>query len=205
MLVTALFVSVSPQAVIYSMCVCMFEQAVFDGEKLALPWRYDGLKVVSYGNLMLELKSENGYTLSFNPQSNEFTIMLPSSTAISQTAGLCGNNNTEPYLLIKTTSISPETHFYFTQAPVGRRRLMTSPYGMAAQQQISRLSSLTGRLPRMVVCVYRDRGQCVHPEQHRNVRPCARRCLCRAMIIYPSKRTSPGVRSSHVWIQMCAS
>lgn len=64
---------------------------MFDGEELALPWRYNGLEVVSYGGVMLQLKSENGYTLSFTLQSNEFTISLPSSTTISHTAGLCGN------------------------------------------------------------------------------------------------------------------
>ncbi|XP_075998087.1 von Willebrand factor [Genypterus blacodes] len=64
--------------------------AVFDGEELGLPWRYDGLEVVSYGSVMLQLKSENSYTLSFTLQSNEFTLTVPSSTATSQTAGLCG-------------------------------------------------------------------------------------------------------------------
>ncbi|KAF7670343.1 hypothetical protein LDENG_00018730 [Lucifuga dentata] len=64
--------------------------AVFDKEDLALPWRYGGLEVVSYGGIMLQLKLENAYILAFTPQSNEFTITLLSSSTTSHTAGLCG-------------------------------------------------------------------------------------------------------------------
>lgn len=71
--------------------VCVFEQAVLDGEVLSLPWRFGGLEVVRYGGVMLQLRSEHGYVLAFTPQSNEFTITLLSSTADSHTAGLCGN------------------------------------------------------------------------------------------------------------------
>lgn len=71
--------------------MCLFEQAVIDREELALPWRFAGLELVRYGGVMLQLKSDHGYVLSFTPQSNEFTIRLLSSTTTGHTAGLCGN------------------------------------------------------------------------------------------------------------------
>eukprot|EP00064_Thunnus_orientalis_P004368 superscaffoldBa00000394_g4379 len=64
--------------------------ASIDQEELALPWRYAGLEVVRYGGVMLQLKSDHGYVLTFTPQSNEFTITLLSSTTSGHTAGLCG-------------------------------------------------------------------------------------------------------------------
>lgn len=72
-----------------------FEQAVIDKEDLALPWRYAGLELVRYGGVMLQLRSDHGYVVTFTPQSNEFTITLSSSTNTGLTAGLCGNNNTD--------------------------------------------------------------------------------------------------------------
>uniref|UniRef100_A0A665VPY0 von Willebrand factor n=1 Tax=Echeneis naucrates TaxID=173247 RepID=A0A665VPY0_ECHNA len=65
-------------------------RAMIDQEELALPWRYGGLELVRYGGVMLQLKSNHGYVLTFTPQSNEFTITLLSSTATDPTAGLCG-------------------------------------------------------------------------------------------------------------------
>uniref|UniRef100_A0A4W6D782 von Willebrand factor n=1 Tax=Lates calcarifer TaxID=8187 RepID=A0A4W6D782_LATCA len=59
---------------------------------LALPWRYAGLELVRYGGVMLQLKSDHGYVLTFTPQSNEFTITLLSSSTTGHTAGLCGNS-----------------------------------------------------------------------------------------------------------------
>ncbi|XP_060891247.1 von Willebrand factor [Labrus mixtus] len=64
--------------------------AVINREELALPWRYAGLELVRYGGVMLQLKSDHGYVLTFTPQSNEFTITLLSSTTTSQFSGLCG-------------------------------------------------------------------------------------------------------------------
>ncbi|XP_047452758.1 von Willebrand factor [Mugil cephalus] len=64
--------------------------ALIDREELALPWRYAGLELVRYGGVMLQLKSNHGYVLTFTPQSNEFTITLLSSTTTGLTAGLCG-------------------------------------------------------------------------------------------------------------------
>ncbi|XP_076589526.1 von Willebrand factor [Chaetodon auriga] len=64
--------------------------AVIDKEDLALPWQHAGLELVRYGGVMLQLKSDHGYVLTFTPQSNEFTITLPSSTSTGHTAGLCG-------------------------------------------------------------------------------------------------------------------
>lgn len=65
-------------------------QATIDGEEIALPWRYAGLELVRYGGVMLQLKAERDYVLSFTPQSNEFTITVPSSANTGNTAGLCG-------------------------------------------------------------------------------------------------------------------
>lgn len=74
--------------------VCVFEQAMIDKETLALPWKYAGLELVRYGGVMLQLKSEHGYVLTFTPQSNEFTITVSSAAATGHTAGLCGSINT---------------------------------------------------------------------------------------------------------------
>uniref|UniRef100_H3DPH5 von Willebrand factor n=1 Tax=Tetraodon nigroviridis TaxID=99883 RepID=H3DPH5_TETNG len=64
--------------------------ATINGEEIALPWRYAGLELVCYGGVMLLLKAEQDYVLSFTPQSNEFTITVPSSANLGHTAGLCG-------------------------------------------------------------------------------------------------------------------
>lgn len=64
-----------------------------DQEDLALPWRHAGMELLRYGGVMLQLKSDHGYVLTFTPQSNEFTIRLSSSVSASHTAGLCGNVN----------------------------------------------------------------------------------------------------------------
>ncbi|XP_023259719.1 von Willebrand factor isoform X2 [Seriola lalandi dorsalis] len=65
-------------------------KAFIDQEELSLPWRYGGLELVRYGGMMLQLKSDHGYVLTFTPQSNEFTITLMSSSTSGHTAGLCG-------------------------------------------------------------------------------------------------------------------
>lgn len=80
------------------MCIFLFDQVVIDQEELSLPWRYAGLELVRYGGVMLQLKSDHGYILTFTPQSNEFTITQLSSTTTGLTAGLCGNINTDPFL-----------------------------------------------------------------------------------------------------------
>ncbi|XP_068596007.1 von Willebrand factor [Brachionichthys hirsutus] len=64
--------------------------AVVDQEERSLPWRNAGMELLRYGGVMLQLKSDHGYVLTFTPQSNEFTITLPSSSAAGHTAGLCG-------------------------------------------------------------------------------------------------------------------
>lgn len=76
-------------------------QAVFDGEELAFPWRHGGLELVRFGGVMLQLKSDNGYVLSFTPQSNEFTITMLDSSNSSYTAGLCGKTNNENTFFFK--------------------------------------------------------------------------------------------------------
>ncbi|KAI4826035.1 hypothetical protein KUCAC02_021691 [Chaenocephalus aceratus] len=72
--------------------------AVIDREELTLPWRFAGLELVRYGGVMLQLKSDHGYVLTFTPQSNEFTITLLSSTTSGHTAGLCARPLTSPPL-----------------------------------------------------------------------------------------------------------
>ncbi|KAM8861778.1 von Willebrand factor [Synchiropus picturatus] len=64
---------------------------VFIGEeKLSLPWRHDGLELVCFGGVMLQLKIDDSYILSFTPQSNEFTITLHGSATARHSSGLCG-------------------------------------------------------------------------------------------------------------------
>lgn len=75
----------------------LHKQAMIGREELALPWRHSGLEVVRYGGVMLQLKSDQGYVLTFTPQSNEFTITLLSSETSGHTAGLCGNRTGEPF------------------------------------------------------------------------------------------------------------
>lgn len=111
----------------------LFEQAVIDREELALPWQHAGLELVRYGGVMLQLKSDHGYVLTFTPQSNEFTITLPSSTSTGHTAGLCGNINTDPFiqkvylfLFASISTLSPSSDHCslsvsFFQVPVVRR------------------------------------------------------------------------------------
>ncbi|XP_072290554.1 von Willebrand factor [Eucyclogobius newberryi] len=64
--------------------------AVMGRENLALPWTHAGLELVRYGGIMLQLRSDHGYTLTFTPQSNEFTISVHGSNTAGPTAGLCG-------------------------------------------------------------------------------------------------------------------
>ncbi|KAM3608632.1 uncharacterized protein V6R79_002011 [Siganus canaliculatus] len=65
--------------------------AVFDQEDLSLPWRHAGLELVRYGGVMLQLRSDHGYVLTFTPKSNEFTITLSNIATTGNTAGLCGS------------------------------------------------------------------------------------------------------------------
>ncbi|XP_077591325.1 von Willebrand factor isoform X2 [Stigmatopora nigra] len=59
-------------------------------QQISLPWRHEGLELVHYGGMMLQLKSDIGYVLTFTPQSNEFTITLLNASIGSHAAGLCG-------------------------------------------------------------------------------------------------------------------
>ncbi|XP_057693186.1 von Willebrand factor [Corythoichthys intestinalis] len=59
-------------------------------QEISLPWRHAGLELARYGGMMLQLKSDLGYVLTFTPQSNEFTITLHNSSISGHTAGLCG-------------------------------------------------------------------------------------------------------------------
>ncbi|CAL9695336.1 unnamed protein product [Knipowitschia caucasica] len=64
--------------------------AVMGTEELALPWTHGGLELLRFGGIMLQLRSDHGYTLTFTPQSNEFTISVQGSGTVGPTAGLCG-------------------------------------------------------------------------------------------------------------------
>ncbi|KAG7216081.1 hypothetical protein INR49_007833 [Caranx melampygus] len=83
--------------------------AVIDREELALPWRFGGLELVRYGGVMLQLKSDHGYVLTFTPQSNEFTITLMSSSTTGHTAGLCGACGEEKADVLTLRNGSPTT------------------------------------------------------------------------------------------------
>ncbi|MED6267407.1 hypothetical protein CHARACLAT_011798, partial [Characodon lateralis] len=98
--------------------------AVIDREELALPWRHAGLEVVCYGGVMLQLKSDQGYVLTFTPQSNEFTITLLSSETSGHTAGLCGACGEEKVNVLSlrngdTTTDQPAFISDWTVAPDG--------------------------------------------------------------------------------------
>lgn len=182
---------------------------MIDREELALPWRFGGLELVRYGGVMLQLKSDHGYVLTFTPQSNEFTITLMSSSTTGHTAGLCGNRN---QILISfyqsnntAAAVMDDCCAFFLQAPVARRRLMSSLCVMAARPPTSLPSSQTGPRLQTGVCVCPDGRPCVCPEQRWDVRPCAPKCLNRAMSTSPSRCSWPSARSRRVRSQMCAS
>ncbi|XP_019745937.1 von Willebrand factor isoform X2 [Hippocampus comes] len=59
-------------------------------EEVLLPWRQAGLELVRFGGVMLQLKTDQGYLLTFTPQRNEFTITLLNPSVSGNTAGLCG-------------------------------------------------------------------------------------------------------------------
>ncbi|XP_062861316.1 von Willebrand factor [Trichomycterus rosablanca] len=62
-----------------------------DGVVTAVPFRQGGLAVTQIGALLHQLRSErHGFTLSFTPHSNEFTITMD-LTVITNTTGICGS------------------------------------------------------------------------------------------------------------------
>lgn len=187
------------------------EQATIDGEEIALPWRNAGLELVRYGGVMLQLKSERDYVLSFTPQSNEFTITLPSSANMGHTAGLCGNTfmqNIPDHLHFSAQCLSSNIRCLppsFIQAPAETINSMSFLYAMAAQPQTSLGLSQTGLTIRMAQCAYRQRGQCVLLGQPWDVRPFALRFSNHATHTYLSRCSLPSVRSRRVSRQMCVS
>ncbi|KAJ8002410.1 hypothetical protein DPEC_G00158600 [Dallia pectoralis] len=61
-----------------------------NGTPVSVPYRSSQVEVMRFGEVMFQLKSvEPRYILAFTPQSNEFTLTLPSSST-NHTAGLCG-------------------------------------------------------------------------------------------------------------------
>lgn len=160
---------------------------------------------------MLQLKSERDYVLSFTPQSNEFTITVPSSANMGHTAGLCGNTflqNIPDHLHFLAQCLSANICCLppsFTQDSAERINSMSFLYVMAAQPQTSLGLSQTGLTIKMAQCAYRQRGQCVLLGQPWDVRPFALRFSSHATHIYLSRCSSPSVRSRRVSSQMCVS
>ncbi|XP_061679970.1 von Willebrand factor isoform X2 [Syngnathoides biaculeatus] len=76
-------------------------------EEISLPWKHAGLELVRYGGLMLQIKSDLGYILTFTPQRNEFTIMLVSSSISGHTAGLCGTCGEQSVNVLSLRNGSP--------------------------------------------------------------------------------------------------
>ncbi|KAM9854763.1 von Willebrand factor [Aulostomus maculatus] len=103
--------------------------AMFDQEELVLPWRFAGLELVRFGGVMLQLKSDHGYVLSFTPQSSEFTISLLSSTTNGQTAGLCGacGEETVNILSLRNGSSTSDQAGFISDWTMGRFGSMCMP------------------------------------------------------------------------------
>lgn len=159
---------------------------------------------------MLQLKSGHGYVLTFTPQSNEFTITLLSSSTPGHTAGLCGNKNAFHSL----ASIADAAHrslrcvklsVLVLQARVGRWRLTSSLYVMAALLQTSQASSQTGLWLQMEELVCQSVGPFVCLEHQWDVRPYVQRSLNRAMRTFLFRCSLLSVRSRHVTSQTCVS
>lgn len=160
---------------------------------------------------MLQLKSERDYVLSFTPQSNEFTITVPSSASMGHTAGLCGNTpmqNNPDHLHFSAQCLSSNfccLPSSFTQVPAEKTNSMSFLYGTAAQPQTSLALSQTGLMFKMAQCACLQRGPCVLLGRPWAVRPCAPRFSNHATCTYLSRCSLPSVRSRRVSSQTCVS
>lgn len=162
---------------------------------------------------MLQLKSEGDYVLSFTPQSNEFTITVPSATNMGHTAGLCGNTfmqNIPDRLRFSARCLPPPSNICclpssFTQVPAERINSMSFPCVTAAPPQTSLGSSPTGLTVKMAQCARRHRRWCVLPGQPWDARPSALRFSNHATHTYLSRCSLPSVRNRRVSSRTCAS
>ncbi|XP_061139991.1 von Willebrand factor [Syngnathus typhle] len=84
--------------------------ALIGREEISLPWRHEGLELVRFGGVMLQLKSDHGYVLTFTPRSNEFTITLYNSSINGHTAGLCGACGEESANVLSLRNGSPTSN-----------------------------------------------------------------------------------------------
>lgn len=67
-------------------------QVTVDGVVTPVPFRRGGVAVTQIGALLHQLRSEkHGFTLSFTPHSNEFTVNLD-VTMTTSTTGICGRS-----------------------------------------------------------------------------------------------------------------
>ncbi|XP_053356531.1 von Willebrand factor [Clarias gariepinus] len=81
-----------------------------DGEVTPVPFRRGGVAVTQIGSLLHQLRSEkHGFTLSFTPHSNEFTISLDITMA-TNTTGICGScSDDQTDLLLPDGSVSTDS------------------------------------------------------------------------------------------------
>lgn len=177
----------------------MFPQVMIGREELALPWRFYGMELMRYGGVMLQLKSNQGYMLTFTPQSNEFTVTFQSSATSAQTAGLCGNSSLKTTRGVFMSLFSLILSTLSSQVLVERTKPTFFLCVTAAQLPTSLRSSQTGLwLETGVVFVCQSGSLFVCLEQRWGVRPSTLRCFCPVTPSFLSKCSSPSVRSRHV-------
>ncbi|KAK7891491.1 hypothetical protein WMY93_023454 [Mugilogobius chulae] len=87
--------------------------AWLEREQLALPWTHSGLELQRFGGVMFQLRSDHGYTLTFTPQSSEFTLSVTTSSssgAPGSRAGLCGAcaEEQQTLLLLRNGSLTSD-------------------------------------------------------------------------------------------------
>uniref|UniRef100_A0A3B4EJ56 von Willebrand factor n=1 Tax=Pygocentrus nattereri TaxID=42514 RepID=A0A3B4EJ56_PYGNA len=91
-----------------------------DGVITAVPFRRGGISVTQIGALLHQLRSEtHGFTLTFTPHSNEFTISLD-LTMITKTTGICGScSDDQTHLLLPDGSVAADPDMYLREWAVG--------------------------------------------------------------------------------------
>ncbi|XP_066540767.1 von Willebrand factor [Hoplias malabaricus] len=91
-----------------------------DGAVTAVPFRQAGISVTQIGALLHQLRSEkHGFTLTFTPHSNEFTINMD-LTMITKTTGICGScSDDQTHLLLPDGSVAAESDVYLQKWAVG--------------------------------------------------------------------------------------
>uniref|UniRef100_A0A8B9JTJ7 von Willebrand factor n=1 Tax=Astyanax mexicanus TaxID=7994 RepID=A0A8B9JTJ7_ASTMX len=93
-----------------------------DGAVTAVPFRRGGVSVTQIGALLHQLRSETqGFTLTFTPHSNEFTISLDLTMITNtSTTGICGScSDDQAHLLLPDGSPSTDPDAYLQAWAVG--------------------------------------------------------------------------------------